>query len=218
MEPFDEILPYRASWQESVGGPFFVSSERIESVEEMIMASSQEPRHIMSEAQMDKCIEQLAGQINEKVGDNPDLLLMGIRTRGVPLAEWIAQKFEAVSGRSIPVGVLDINLYRDDLSEVDHQPVVKRTELPTPIQGKGVILVDDVLYTGRTIRAALDALVDFGRPSFVQLAVLIDRGFRELPIQADYVGKALRTKLEENVKVMLEPIDGENQVIVKEQK
>ncbi len=179
--------------------------------------ASVEPRHLMSEADMDVCIRDIAHQIHRAVGDRDDIILMGIRTRGVPLAHWIARAYKDETSRTLPVGSLDINLYRDDLSEVDQQPVVKQTELPTPIQGKGIILVDDVLYTGRTIRAALDALVDFGRPSFVQLAVFIDRGFRELPIQADYVGKNVKTAAHENVKVMLKETDGSNQVLVKTQ-
>ena len=176
-----------------------------------------EPRHIMNEADMDKAVAQMARDIEKKVGGD-EIVLMGIRTRGVPIANWIAQKYEEKTGKAVPVGVLDINLYRDDLSEVDHQPVVKQTELPVPIQGKGVILVDDVLFTGRTIRAALDAIVDFGRPRFVQLAVMVDRGYRELPIHADYVGATLDTTLDENVKVMLKECDGENQILVKVQK
>lgn len=180
--------------------------------------AAKEPRHLMSEADMDKCMEEMARKIIEDVGDVRDVVLLGIRTRGVPLAEWLAKKVKDVSGHTFPVGSLDINLYRDDLSEVDHQPVVRETELPVPIAGKGIILVDDVLFTGRTIRSALDAIVDYGRPRFVRLAVLIDRGFRELPVQADYVGKKVKTTLSENVKVKLAQIDGSNEVVIKEQR
>ncbi|MBI4365730.1 MAG: bifunctional pyr operon transcriptional regulator/uracil phosphoribosyltransferase PyrR [Deltaproteobacteria bacterium] len=179
--------------------------------------SATEARHLQSEADMDRAVEAMAKAIAEDLNGARDVILVGIRTRGVPLAEWLARKLEAVTGRKVPVGSLDINLYRDDLSEVDHQPVVRQTELPTPIEGKGIILVDDVLFTGRTIRAAMDALVDFGRPQFVRLAVMIDRGFRELPIQADYVGKKVKTALQENVKVMFKSTDGINQVLVKRQ-
>ncbi len=177
-----------------------------------------EPKHLMSEADMDKAMSHMAKEINEVLEGQHDVVLMGIRTRGVPIAEWIARKYDELFKVKLPVGILDINLYRDDLSEVDSQPVVRQTELPVPIQGKGVILVDDVLFTGRTIRAAMDALVDFGRPRFVKLAVLIDRGFRELPIHGDFVGKKIKTTLNENVKVMLKSCDGINQVVVKTHK
>jgi pyrimidine operon attenuation protein / uracil phosphoribosyltransferase len=215
MDRIDEILPYRASWQEDHRGPLFHSGQ-ITNLEESTM--SREPRHVMSEKDMDKVIGQMAGEIRKRNADVEEMVLMGIRTRGVPLANWLATKYEELTKEPIKVGILDINLYRDDLSEVDHQPIVKQTELPIPIQGKGVILVDDVLFTGRTIRAAMDAIVDFGRPRFVQLAVLVDRGFRELPIHADFVGRHLDTTIEENVKVMLKETDGENRVIVKYQK
>ncbi len=177
-----------------------------------------EPRHLMSESDIDKAMAKIAHDIHAELGGQNDVVLMGIRTRGVPIAEWIARKYEEQTGVKLPVGILDINLYRDDLSEVDSQPIVKQTELPVPIQGKGVILVDDVLYTGRTIRAAMDAIVDYGRPRFVKLAVLIDRGFRELPIHGDFVGKKIKTTSRENVKVMLKPTDGINQVVIKVQK
>lgn len=177
-----------------------------------------EPRHLMSEAEMDRCLADMARHILEDLGDARDVVLVGIRTRGVPLAEWLEKKMCEQAGHPFPVGSLDINLYRDDLSEVDHQPIVRQTELPVPIDGKGIILVDDVLFTGRTIRSALDALVDYGRPRFVRLAVLIDRGFREIPIQAEYVGKKVKTVLSENVKVMLQSTDGQNHVLIKEQK
>lgn len=179
---------------------------------------SAEPRHLMSEADMDKAVAKIARDIHDEIGENQDVVLMGIRTRGVPLAEWIARKYTELFSVKLPVGILDINLYRDDLSEVGSQPVVKQTELPVPIQGKGVILVDDVLFTGRTIRAALDAITDFGRPRFVKLAVFIDRGFRELPIHGDFVGKSIKTTLRENVKVMFQQTDGINQVVIKVQK
>lgn len=179
--------------------------------------STKEPRHLFAEADMDRLVEDMARQIIVDVGDSMHCLLVGIRTRGVPLAEWLGAKLYELTKHRFLIGTLDINLYRDDLSEVDHQPVIRQTELPVPVDGRGVILVDDVLFTGRTIRAALDALIDYGRPRFVKLAVLIDRGFRELPIQADYVGKKITTNLRENVKVMLQSTDGVNQVLIKEQ-
>lgn len=208
--PIEEIYPYRA---------YLRQPSKVFGIDlyEGTAMSAKEPRHLMSEAEMDRAIAQMARQIVEEIGDASDVLLAGIRSRGVPLAEWLAEKLQALTGRPFAVGSLDINLYRDDLSEVDRQPIVRQTEFPTPVDGKGVILVDDVLYTGRTIRAALDALVDFGRPRFVKLAVLVDRGFRELPIQADYVGKRVKTTVHENVKVMLKSVDGVNQVLVKEQ-
>lgn len=176
-----------------------------------------EPRVVMTAKDMDRCLEQIASKILKQVSAVDDVIFVGIRSRGVPLAERLAQLCGKKRGAALPVGLLDINLYRDDLSEVDHHPVVKRTELPGSISGKGIILVDDVLYTGRTIRAALDALVDFGRPRFVQLAVLIDRGWRELPIQPEYVGKVIETTAGENVHVQLQETDGENQVVVYQQ-
>ncbi len=172
-------------------------------------------KHLMNESQMDEALLKMARAIVKQNKNMDDVVLIGIRSRGVPLAHWLARKIEQVIKRPIPVGSLDINLYRDDLSEVDSQPVVRKTELPFSVGGKGVILVDDVLYTGRTIRSALDALVDFGRPKFVQLAVMVDRGWRELPIQGDYVAKKVKTTANENVKVMLAEMDGSNQVYVK---
>ena len=163
---------------------------------------------------MDAVIKSMAKQI---IDDNlGEVALAGIRTRGVPLADWLAKRIIAFSKKSIKVGAIDINLYRDDLSEVGSQPIVHRTEIPFKIDGTGIILVDDVLYTGRTIRSALDALIDFGRPKFIKLAVLVDRGWRELPIQADYVGKTIKTKADEVIKVMLKGTDGKNEVILKE--
>ena len=165
---------------------------------------------------MDKVLLKIAQKIVEDGTEG--VVLVGIRSRGVPLAKLLASKIENIQGKPIEVGSLDINLYRDDLSEVNEQPVVRSTELPFSITGKGIILVDDVLYTGRTIRAAMDALIDFGRPKFIKLMVMIDRGWRELPIQADYTGKNITTTQNQNVKVMLEEIDGENCVYVKEYK
>ncbi|MBQ1469639.1 MAG: bifunctional pyr operon transcriptional regulator/uracil phosphoribosyltransferase PyrR, partial [Schwartzia sp.] len=145
-----------------------------------------------------------------------ELMLVGIRTRGVPIAERVADEIEKIEGKRPQVGVLDITLYRDDLSSMAYQPLVRPTQMPTDISGKTIVLTDDVLYTGRTIRAALDALIDMGRPHIIQLAVLIDRGHRELPIRADYVGKNVPTSAHETVSVALQELDGEDKVMLKE--
>lgn len=169
-----------------------------------------EKSRIMDEAAMERAISRLASEIVEKNKGAKDLYLVGIRRRGVPLAQRIADKIEQLEGVKPLFGTLDITLYRDDLSTVGTNPIVNRTELAEDIDGKVVVLVDDVLYTGRTIRAALDQLMDFGRPRRVQLAVLIDRGreHRELPIQADFVGKTVPTKQSEIIRVMLKEFDG----------
>ncbi len=171
---------------------------------------------IMDAVGIKRALSRLASQIVERNVGTADLLLLGIRRRGVPLAERIADRIEQLEGQRPPTGQLDITLYRDDLSTVGPNPVVNRTEIPVDVSDCTIVLVDDVLYTGRTIRAALDELIDFGRPRRVELAVLIDRGHRELPIQADYVGKILQTTDREIVKVMLEEYDETEQVIVVE--
>ncbi len=175
---------------------------------------------VMSAADMTRVLARMASQIVENNPDLSHVLLVGIRRRGVPLAERIAAKINEMDGVTVATGALDITLYRDDLSTVGERPVVNKavtkTELPADITGKTIILVDDVLYTGRTIRAALDELIDFGRPRRVQLAVLIDRGWRELPIQADYIGKTVTTTESEIIKVMLPEFDETEQVIVVE--
>src|SRR3954454_3871983 len=165
---------------------------------------------------MARIIRRMAGEIIETDRDLSRLLLVGIRTRGVPLAEKLAAEIERMEGHEIPVGVLDITLYRDDLSTIAAQPQVKGTHLPRPIDDCVVVLCDDVLYTGRTVRAALDELVDFGRPKAVKLAVLIDRGHRELPIQADYVGKNVPTSQHEIIEVSFQSTDGAEQVRILE--
>ncbi len=172
--------------------------------------------HVMNAAAMNRALSRLASQIVEKNKGTESLLLVGIRRRGVPLAERIADKIEQLEGVRPPTGQLDITLYRDDLSTVGPSPVVNKTDIPVDVTDSTIVLVDDVLYTGRTVRAALDELVDFGRPRKVELAVLIDRGHRELPIQADYVGKSLHTTDAEIVKVMLKEYDEEEQVIIVE--
>ena len=168
-----------------------------------------EKSRIMDAAGMKRALRRLATEIVEKNQGATDLYLVGIRRRGVPLAERITDKIEALEGERPLYGILDITLYRDDLSTVGANPIVNRTELEHDIDGKIVILIDDVLYTGRTIRAAMDQLMDFGRPRKVQLAVLIDRGreHRELPIQADFIGKLVPTKQNEIIKVMLKEFD-----------
>jgi len=154
----------------------------------------------------------MAGEIVERNRGAGDLILVGIRTRGVPLAEALAAEIAHMEGHEVPLGTLDITLYRDDLSTIALQPLVKETHLPRSIDGCLVVLCDDVLYTGRTVRAALDHLVDYGRPRAVQLAVLIDRGHRELPIQADVVGKTVPTSRDETVEVSFTATDGVDQV------
>jgi pyrimidine operon attenuation protein / uracil phosphoribosyltransferase len=169
---------------------------------------------IMDSAGMVRAISRLASEIVERNGGTTDLLLVGIRRRGVPLANRIADKIQQLEGERPATGQLDITLYRDDLSTIGPRPVVNRTDIPEDVTDRVVVLVDDVLYTGRTIRAAMDELVDFGRPRRIELAVLIDRGHRELPIQADYIGKQVQTTDTEIIKVMLAEYDGAEQVIV----
>ena len=169
-------------------------------------------RQIMSADELRRATVRISHEIVEKQAGTQDLLLVGIQRRGVPLAERIAAAIREHEGVEIPVGALDITFYRDDLSMIAQQPVVKGTNLPFDLNGRTVVLVDDVLYTGRTIRAALDALMDFGRPAVVRLAVLVDRGHRELPIRADHVGKNVPTSREESVRVHLMEVDGEDGV------
>ena len=177
-----------------------------------------EKSRIMDNARMKRAISRLASEIVEENQGAKDLYLVGIRRRGVPIAERIVEKIEALEGVRPLYGILDITLYRDDLSTVGAKPVVNRTDLPGDIENRNIVLIDDVLYTGRTIRAALDQLIDFGRPRRVQLAVLIDRGkeHRELPIQADYIGKLVPTKKSEIIKVMLQEFDEEEGVVIVE--
>jgi pyrimidine operon attenuation protein/uracil phosphoribosyltransferase len=172
---------------------------------------------VMDADRMGRTLTRIAHEILERTtapADVADLALVGIRTRGVPIARRIAQVIHGINGHDVPTGSLDITLYRDDLMRhaVGPQPVVRKTEIPFSIDDKRILLVDDVLYTGRTIRAALDALIDFGRPKAIQLVVLVDRGHRELPIKADYVGKNLPTSLAQSVQVHLHEIDGRDEV------
>jgi pyrimidine operon attenuation protein/uracil phosphoribosyltransferase len=173
----------------------------------------------MDADRMGRALTRIAHEILERNRGTSDLALVGIRTRGVPLARRIAHSLKDISHTDVPdvpTGALDITLYRDDLMRhaVGPQPLVRRTEIPFSIDDKRILLVDDVLYTGRTIRSALDALIDFGRPRSIQLIVLVDRGHRELPIKADYVGKNLPTSLKQSVQVRLQEIDGEDEVLL----
>ncbi len=163
-----------------------------------------------------RALTRIAHEIVEKNKGVDNIVLVGIRTRGVPIAERLAENIEKIEGQKPPVGVLDITLYRDDLSTLAYQPIVRPTELPVDITGKIVVLVDDVLYTGRTIRAALDAVIDNGRPKTIQLAVLVDRGHRELPIRADFVGKNVPTSSKEVISVQLQATDEAENVILRE--
>ena len=171
---------------------------------------------VMDADRMARALTRIAHEILERNRGTNDLALVGIRARGVPLAARIAAALKELTGTDVPTGSLDITLYRDDLMRhaVGPQPVVRRTEIPFSIDDKRILLVDDVLYTGRTIRSALDALIDFGRPRSIQLIVLVDRGHRELPIKADYVGKNVPTATDERVYVRLQETDGEDTVLV----
>src|SRR5689334_23894297 len=180
------------------------------------MAVTREKSQLMSGSEIDRTLVRLAHEILERTEDLDKLVFIGIRRRGVPLAQRLSQKIESLEHRKIPVGILDINLYRDDLSTVSHQPVVNSTDIPFPVTGKDVILMDDVLYTGRTIRAALDALFDHGRPARVQLLGLIDRGWRELPIEASYIGRMVQTTEKEIIEVKFAEIDGADKVLLVE--
>jgi pyrimidine operon attenuation protein/uracil phosphoribosyltransferase len=180
------------------------------------MPITREKKQLMSASEIDRTLVRLAHEILERTEDLDKLAFIGIRRRGVPLAQRLAQKIEALEQRKIPVGILDINLYRDDLSTVSHQPVVSATDISFPVKGKDIILMDDVLYTGRTIRAALDALFDQGRAARVQLLVLIDRGHREIPIEARYVGRMVQTTGSEIIEVKFQEIDGMEKVLLVE--
>ncbi|MBI2837291.1 MAG: bifunctional pyr operon transcriptional regulator/uracil phosphoribosyltransferase PyrR [Acidobacteria bacterium] len=171
---------------------------------------------IMDRKKIQRAIARIAQEILERNKSPEDLALVGIRTRGVPIAERIASGIESEEGLKVPIGTLDITMYRDDLSSSQERAEVHRTDIAFSVNDKDVILVDDVLFTGRTIRAAMDSLIDFGRPRTIQLAVLIDRGHRELPIRADYAGKVLPTSRKEVVQVQLEEIDGQDEVLIVE--
>jgi len=180
------------------------------------MVPTREKAQLMSSSEIDRTLVRLAHEILEKTEDLKRLAFIGIRRRGVPLALRLADKIKNLENLVVPVGILDINLYRDDLSLVSEKPVHSATEIHFPVTGKDIILMDDVLYTGRTIRAALDALFDKGRPSRVQLLVLIDRGWRELPIEARYVGRMVQTSANEIIEVKLQEIDHNDKVLLVE--
>jgi pyrimidine operon attenuation protein/uracil phosphoribosyltransferase len=173
---------------------------------------------VLDADRISRSLTRIAHEILERNRGVEDLALVGIRTRGVPIARRIAKAIHDIHGQDIPTGALDITLYRDDLmrSPIGAQPVIRKTEIPFSIDDKRILLVDDVLYTGRTIRAALDALIEFGRPRVIQLVVLVDRGHRELPIKADYVGKNLPTSQTQSVQVHLTEIDGRDEVEIAE--
>jgi len=173
-----------------------------------------EKTKILDEEAIGRSLERIAHEVVEKVSRIEDVAIVGIKNRGAYLGQRLAGKIEKIAGVQIPVGALDITLYRDDLTEASEQPVVHATEIDFDIEGKNIILVDDVLYTGRTIRCALDALIDFGRPGMIQLAVLIDRGHRELPIRADYVGKNVPTSAKEVIVLKLKESDGKDEAVI----
>jgi pyrimidine operon attenuation protein / uracil phosphoribosyltransferase len=180
------------------------------------MPATREKSQLMSASEIDRTLVRLAHEILERTANLDKLAFIGIRRRGVPLAQRLAKKIEDLEHRKVPVGILDINLYRDDLSTVSHQPVLNATDIPFEVTGKDVILMDDVLYTGRTIRAALDALFDQGRAARVQLLVLIDRGHREIPIEAQFTGRMVQTTANEIIEVKFQEIDGIEKVLLVE--
>jgi pyrimidine operon attenuation protein/uracil phosphoribosyltransferase len=169
---------------------------------------------ILDAADIDRIMTRISHEILEKHKGVDNLTLIGIHTRGVYLAKRIQDIIDRIEGVSIPTGDMDITMYRDDWSRISHNPIVQATDITFSVDGKQIILIDDVLFTGRTIRAAMDAIIDFGRPDRIELAVLVDRGHRELPIQANYVGKFIETRLSETVNVLLAEHDGKDQVTI----
>lgn len=180
------------------------------------MAVLVDKARIMDAEAVRRAIVRIAHEILERNAGHAGMALVGIRTRGFPLAQRLAEAMGRIEMPEPPVGVLDITLYRDDLSTIDVQPIVRRTEIPFDVAGRGIVLVDDVIFTGRTARAALDAIMDLGRPSWVQLGVLVDRGHRELPIRPDFVGKNVPTSRREVVSVRLREVDGKDEVMIME--
>ena len=171
-----------------------------------------EKTEVLDASALDRALTRIAHEILESNSGAADVTFVGLRTRGVTLARRLAAKIAAIDGASVPVGALDITLYRDDLDL--RRPIIQPTDIPFSIKGKTVVLVDDVLFTGRTVRAALDALIDFGRPKAIQLAIMIDRGHRELPIRPDFIGKNLPTSRRESVAVRMTEHDGEDRVVI----
>jgi pyrimidine operon attenuation protein/uracil phosphoribosyltransferase len=185
-------------------------------VEGAVPAGFRMRRELMDAERLSRALSRIAHQIVERRRDAEGLVLVGVRTRGVPLARRLARLVAEAGAPPPPVGALDITLYRDDLTTVASQPVLRRTDIPVSIDGRTVVLVDDVLYTGRTVRAALDEIIDFGRPARIKLAALIDRGHRELPICPDYVGQTITTTRDESVQVLLKEEDGQDGVLLLE--
>ena len=171
-------------------------------------------KSVLDAPSLERTLIRIAHEILEKNTGVENLALIGIQTRGVVLAQRLAREISKIAGRDVPLGILDINLYRDDLTRVAEQPIIRKTEINFDLEGLTIVLVDDVLYTGRTIRSAFDALIDFGRPKRIELAVLIDRGHRELPIRADFVGKNIPTQDNEIVHVHLSETDQKDEVVV----
>ena len=167
---------------------------------------------LMDEAAVKRALMRISHEIVEKNEGTEELCLVGVKRRGVPLAKMLAANIKSIDGAEVPVGTVDITLYRDDLTETVDLPVSSATELPCPVENRSVIIVDDVIYTGRTVRAAIEALFEIGRPKSIRLAVLVDRGHREIPIRADYVGKNVPTSKDERVNVLIESVDGVNGV------
>jgi len=180
----------------------------------LMAAELNEKAQILDSAGIQRAVTRIAHEIVERNNGTDGLVLVGLRSRGVDLARRIAKELKVIDGADVPVGALDVTLYRDDLDRVGPQPVVRKTEIPFSVNEKRVVLVDDVLYTGRTVRAALDSLIDLGRPRLIQLAVLVDRGHRELPIRADYVGKNVPTSSQEQIQVLLTEEDGLDKVLI----
>ena len=179
-----------------------------------IPTGRQQERLVMESGDMARAMTRIAHEILERNKGVKDLALVGIRTGGVHLAHRLARRLQDIEGAAIPIGELDITLYRDDLALRKEQPILRRTSVPFDISGKIIVLVDDVLFTGRTIRAAMDGLIDLGRPAEIQLAVLVDRGHRQLPIKATYIGKNIPTSREENIQVLLEEAGDDDRVVI----
>jgi pyrimidine operon attenuation protein/uracil phosphoribosyltransferase len=175
-----------------------------------------EKTQILDGPGISRALTRIAHEVLERNKGTDGLVLVGLRSRGIELARRLSRNIKEIEGVEVPVGALDVTLYRDDLGKVGVQPVVRKTEIPFTVDQKKVVLVDDVLYTGRTIRAAMDSLMDLGRPRLIQLAVLVDRGHRELPVRADYVGKNVPTSQQEQVQVLLEEEDGVDRVVILE--
>lgn len=186
-------------------------------MEQPSVSAFREKAKLLDAEAIRRALARIAHEIIERNRGSSGLALIGIRNRGAVLAQRLAAAIEAIEPKPLPLGVLDITLYRDDLSRIAPNPIIHATEIPFDVTDLHLVLVDDVLFTGRTVRAALDALIDLGRPTAIQLAVLVDRGHRELPIRADYVGKNIPTSLQERVEVRLQETDGREEVVIEEQ-